>query len=88
MFLYCLTQHTECVTFKFIYLFIYYHYMFPQFIGHHQVNNIIYQMFFWVANQFTYMGPYLQSKYIYTISILYVELLNCNILKLIKILNY
>jgi hypothetical protein len=27
-------------------LFIYYHYMFQPFIGHHQVNNIVYQMFF------------------------------------------
>jgi hypothetical protein len=56
-------QHTECVTLKLIYLFTIITY-FDHYFGHPQVNNIIYQMLFWVANQFTYMGPYLQCQYI------------------------
>jgi hypothetical protein len=49
----------ESVTLKLIYLFTITT-CFDHYLGHHQVINIIYQMLFWVANQFTYMGPYLQ----------------------------
>jgi hypothetical protein len=44
--LYRLTQLKECITFNSIYWF---HNMFRQFFGHHQVNTIVYQMLFWIA---------------------------------------
>jgi hypothetical protein len=45
MFLYRLTQHIECVTLKLIYLFTITT-CFGHYFGHHQVNNIVYRMFF------------------------------------------
>jgi hypothetical protein len=45
IFVYRLTQHAECVTLKLIYLFTITT-CFDQYFGHHQVNIIIYRMFF------------------------------------------